>query len=301
MLRRDALRHEILGHRDGARRRQFPVRREFRRVDRPLVGVAIDAQHPVYVLGDLAGQVLDHARELAQFRLAFRRNRGFAGTEQHFGLEHEPVAHHAHIRAAFQHRPELAEEIRTVTAEVLHALRKGDVQPAAEVGNLRLALRVLGLRGLQRLLERADLLAQRGQLLVEQCHLRLCLARQVGLLRELRVEVRDFGILARDAGASPRNFAREPVSLECRRRKRRLQRGEVGLEIAGIGLFELQQVAQLRDLRVEPRHRRVLAADLLPEKELAQHEQREQENDHQQEARQGIDEARPVIGHLRSA
>src|SRR3569623_2707611 len=43
MLRLHAVGGELLQHRDGARRAQLPVRGELRRVDRALVGVAVNA------------------------------------------------------------------------------------------------------------------------------------------------------------------------------------------------------------------------------------------------------------------
>ena len=60
-------------------------------------------------------------------------------------------------------------------------------------------------------------------------------------------------------------------------------------------LFQRQQVGQLRDLRVEPLQRRVLAGDFLLQEELHHDEHREQEDDAEDQRRQRVDEARPVI------
>ena len=82
------------------------------------------------------------------------------------------------------------------------------------------------------------------------------------------------------------------VALALGAGERRGQGCDRRFEIVGIGALELQHVGQLGDLRVEPAERGVLAEDFLAEEELGQHEQREQEDDDEQQARQGIDEAR---------
>src|SRR6202040_544787 len=66
-LRRYAFADQILHHRDGARRRQFPVRLERRgRAELPRVGMAVDAQHPVDLRRNLLFQVEQGARELVE-------------------------------------------------------------------------------------------------------------------------------------------------------------------------------------------------------------------------------------------
>ena len=59
--------------------------------------------------------------------------------------------------------------------------------------------------------------------------------------------------------------------------------------------LERQQIGQFLDLPIEPHERLVLARNLAREEELRQHEHRQQENDHQQHRRQGVDEARPIV------
>ena len=59
MLRRDALRDEVFGDRNCARRRKLPVRRKLHGVDRALVGVSVDTEHPVHVGRDLRLELLD--------------------------------------------------------------------------------------------------------------------------------------------------------------------------------------------------------------------------------------------------
>ena len=61
-----------------------------------------------------------------------------------------------------------AEEVGAVAVELLHALRQRDVQAAAEIGDLGVGFAVARFGDVERILERADLLAQRGDLLVEQ-------------------------------------------------------------------------------------------------------------------------------------
>jgi hypothetical protein len=56
----DALLVQELHHGDGARGRQLPVGRIEEAVDRLVVGVAVDLQHPVDALGDARGD-LDQA------------------------------------------------------------------------------------------------------------------------------------------------------------------------------------------------------------------------------------------------
>ena len=65
----------------------------------------------------------------------------------------------------------------------------------------------------------------------------------------------------------------------------------------GAGLtLERQEVGEFADLTLQPRQGLVPSAQQLIEEELGQHEDGEQENDHHQKRRQGIDEAGPDIG-----
>ena len=64
-----------------------------------------------------------------------------------------------------------AEEVGAVAVELLHALRQRDVEALAEIGDLVLALLVARFGGVERVLQRGDLPAQRRDLLVEQLDL----------------------------------------------------------------------------------------------------------------------------------
>src|ERR1700685_1113911 len=71
-LRRDALADQILHHRDGARRRQVPVRLERRgHAELSCVGVAVDAQHPVDLGWNLLFQIEQRASKLIELGAAF--------------------------------------------------------------------------------------------------------------------------------------------------------------------------------------------------------------------------------------
>src|SRR5215471_395361 len=72
MLRRNALADEILHHRDGARRRQRPVRGELRSGDRAHVGMAVDAQDPGDVGRDLLLEVGERTCKFVDLDAAFR-------------------------------------------------------------------------------------------------------------------------------------------------------------------------------------------------------------------------------------
>src|SRR5690606_29662485 len=86
-------------------------------------------------------------------------------------LEDEAVAHDPNVGAALENLAQAAEEVGSVAREILYALGKGEVEAAAEIGDLRAALLIARLGGIQSLLERGDLRAQRRQLLVEERHL----------------------------------------------------------------------------------------------------------------------------------
>ena len=91
-----------------------------------------------------------------------------ADREQHFRLEDEAVADDADVLAVGQDLAQAAEEVGAVAVELLHALRQRDVEPLAEIGDLGVGLAVARLGSVERIFQRGDLLAQRGNLLVEQ-------------------------------------------------------------------------------------------------------------------------------------
>src|SRR5215470_3357518 len=97
-LRRYALADEVLHHRDRARDRKLPVVPELQAVDRPHVGVAVDAQHP----GDLARNLLFEFEQRDGEPVEFGETlglveRGPGGVEEHFRLEHEAIADDADV------------------------------------------------------------------------------------------------------------------------------------------------------------------------------------------------------------
>src|SRR3546814_9517409 len=85
----DLLLDEELHYGDGARRRQLPVRGEGEGVDRPAVGVPVDAQHPVDVVRNVGGDLLQRAGEAGELRTAVLLDRRRAAGEEDLGLEHE--------------------------------------------------------------------------------------------------------------------------------------------------------------------------------------------------------------------
>ena len=110
--------------------------------------------------------------DLGEFVGAGRADLVGAGGEQHLRLEDEAVADDADVGPVAEDLAQPPEEVGAVARQFLHALGERDVQPPAEVGDLGLALLVLVLRGVERVLERGDLAAERRDLLVEQLDLR---------------------------------------------------------------------------------------------------------------------------------
>ena len=61
--------------------------------------MAIDAEHPIDVLRDLAGDIEQHAGDLVELGAPFRLEHGLPGVEEHLGLQHETVADNPEGRA----------------------------------------------------------------------------------------------------------------------------------------------------------------------------------------------------------
>ncbi len=80
-----------------------------------------------------------------------------------------------------------------------------------------------------------------------------------------------------------------------RRGQRGLQIGDGVLHVLRIAALQRQELGQFLNLAVEAGKHAVLVVDLTAEQELRQHENGQQEHDCQEQRRQGIDEARPVI------
>ncbi len=146
-LGRHAARDQVFHHRCGARARQLPVGGELRAGDRPGIGVAVDLQRPVDLGRDGALQLDNGGRQLVDGGEAFHRHVRLARREQHLGLEHETVADDADVLAVAQQLAQAAEEVGAVALQLLHLLGQHHVEAGAEIGDARLALLVLGLRG----------------------------------------------------------------------------------------------------------------------------------------------------------
>ena len=99
------------------------------------IGVAVDAQHPVDLRRNLLLQIEQRAGELVEFGAAFRPQHRGAAVEEDLRLEHEAVADDADVGAVAEDFAQLAEEIRPVARQFLHALRQRDVKALAEIGD----------------------------------------------------------------------------------------------------------------------------------------------------------------------
>src|SRR5207247_2115891 len=84
----------------------------------------------------------------------------------------------------------------------------------------------------------------------------------------------------RGGGAGPDAFVEPLVALALAfgRSEARPQRRQRVLEARLAGLLHRQEFGELRDLRVEPRQRRVLSGHLLRQEELHDDEYRQQED-----------------------
>src|SRR3546814_12926681 len=96
---------------------QFPVRRELRRADRHLVGMAIEAQYPGQVGRDLGRDIEQGLGQLGHLLAALRLQFGRAGIEQHFRLEDEAVADDLHILAATEQLAQAPDDLQATSEE----------------------------------------------------------------------------------------------------------------------------------------------------------------------------------------
>ena len=126
----------------------------------------------------------------------------------------EAVADDLEVRAGAEHLAQLAEEVGAVARQLLHLLGERHVQPLAEIGDLHLALLVLGLGSVERLLQGGDLEAERRELLVEDLDLRERLVGDLLLLVELAGQLDGAGLGAFGlAACSPSRPVSRAVSL----------------------------------------------------------------------------------------
>ena len=147
---------------------KLPIRWEQDRVDRHLVGVAVDAQHPV----DVGRDQLDHFQQglgqIGELRLALVVDVGRARGEQQFRLEHEAVALDPDARLVADDLAQPAEEFRARAVELLHLAGQGGVEALAEIGDLNVLIDVFFLAGFERGIELGHLGLERLELLVQQ-------------------------------------------------------------------------------------------------------------------------------------
>ncbi len=232
------------------------------------------------------------AGQFVEFGASIRAQRGGAAIEEDFGLKHEAVADHVNVGPIAQDVAQFAEKVGTIARQFLHALGQRHVEPLPEIGDAQLRRAFLFLRGAKRILQRGDLPAQRANLLVEVFDLSQCPGRRLFL----KVE-RGTGLVAR-AGPRGRGLGcrgAQPVAFALRRVQGRLQLGDLVLKVGLAGPFQRKQLAQPRDLGVEPIERGVFACNFLRQVELRDHEHRQQKDHRQHQCRQSVDEAGPVI------
>ena len=172
-LRRHALADEILHDRDGAGRREVPVRLE---LAVPRAGACRYARRRAAPTGCRGGICLSRSRRAAASLSSSAGpaglSAGLAGIEEHLRLEDEAVADDADVGPVAEHLPQAAEEVGAEARQLLHLLRERHVEARAEVGDAGLGFAVALLRGGERLLERRELAAQGGDLLVQDLDLR---------------------------------------------------------------------------------------------------------------------------------
>src|SRR5262245_19787391 len=295
-LRRQSLADEVLHDRDRASDGELPVVLELRAVDRPYVGMPIDAQHP----GDLARYLLfeleQRAREAVELGPAFGLvERGLAGVEEHLRLEHEAIADDADVGPIAENGAQPSEEVGTVPRQLLHALGQSHVQPLPEIGDAALRVLVLLLAGVQRRFERGELAAQRRDLLIEHLDLGQRPRGEPLLRVELAAELGGLALRVGRASANALVKALVAVALALAARQARSQRVQLFLKAKLAGLLQREQLRELRDLRIEAVERGVFSAHLLGQVELHHGEYGDQEDEAENERRQCVDESGPVI------
>jgi len=169
------------------------------------------------------------------------------------------------------------------------------LKPLAEIGDLVLRLLVLLLGGVERHLDGGQLAAQRRDLLVEDLDLRQRPGGDFLLAFELAGEFGDLALRRGGARAGALGQALEFVAIARGGSERGLQLRELVFQIGLAGLLQRQQFGELGDLRVEAGQRGILAGDFLLQIELHHHEHGQDEDDAEDQRRQRIDEARPVV------
>ena len=184
--------------------------------------MAVDAQNPIDVVGDLGGEIAQGGGEADDLLAAGPGHLRRARREQHFRLEDETVADDADVGAVAEHVAQTAEKLGAVARQFLDFAGERQVEAATEIDDLHVLFFGFGLGGGERLFDAGHLLAQRGNLVVKQLHLGLRrdqfagrLLGLAGLGREiasqlvalgahgfdLALQAGDFGELGLDSGA----------------------------------------------------------------------------------------------------
>src|SRR5262245_4782801 len=295
-LRRHALADEVLHDRDRSPHGELPVVLELWAVDRPHVGMAVDAQHP----GDLARYLLFELERGAGEPVELGTplglvERGLAGVEEYLRLEHEAVADDADVGPIAENGTQPPEEVGTVARQLLHALGQRHVQTLPQIGDAALRLLVLLLAGVERRFERGELAPQRRDLLIEHFDLRQRPRGEPLLRVELPAELGGLALRVGRAAADALVKALVAVALALARRQARSQRVELLLEAERAGLLQREQLRELRDLRIEPVERGVFARHFLRQEELYDDEYGQHEDDAEDQRRQRVDESGPVV------
>ncbi len=109
------------------------------------------------------------------------------------------------------------------------------------------------------------------------------------------MSVVDLALRGGGAGAGAVGLALELVAVAFGGGERGAQGGELVFQIGLAGLLHRQQAGELGDLRVELLQRGVLAGDFLLQIELHHDEHGQNEDDRQDQRRQRVDEARPIV------
>src|SRR5689334_3095469 len=126
--------HHVLHHRDGPSGGEIPIRSELPD-HRAHVGMAVNAQNPGNVGWDLPLEFDDRGCDFVEFGATFRLQIGPAGVEEYFGLKDEAVADDANVRPVAENLAQLAEEIRTVSRELLKMLGERNIQALTKLAD----------------------------------------------------------------------------------------------------------------------------------------------------------------------
>ena len=97
--------------------------------------------------------------ELVEFPgLTFRQQHILTGVEKYLGLEHEAIAGQcANVGPIAKNRSQPPKESGAVARQPCNALRERNIQPLAEISDMRLRFLIALFRGIECILERGEL------------------------------------------------------------------------------------------------------------------------------------------------